>query len=145
MIMKRAFSGRALFNRWALTAPVLIVICTSRKMFVHGIAGRIQGIDYDLIDIGIATEHLVLQAAALGLGTCWIGWFNDREVRKILEIPGKIRIVAMLSLGYRDQSVPLRGEGGSDEDVPVTNRKDLGEIAFEENYNSPFIIVPFGE
>jgi len=49
---------------------------------------------------GIAGEHIVLQAQELGLGTCWIGWFNLRKARKFLKIPRKYKIVSMLAMGY---------------------------------------------
>ena len=136
--MKAAFSGRALFNRWALTAPVMVVVCAAKKAFTHGLGTRVQQIDYDQVDIGIATEHFVLQATELGLGTCWIGWFNEKKVKEILEVPRRIRVYAMLTVGYRDPTVPIRGEGKSLEDEPVTNRKPREKIAFAESYGTPF-------
>ncbi|MBD3271558.1 MAG: hypothetical protein GF384_03350, partial [Elusimicrobia bacterium] len=52
------------------------------------------------IDIGIAGEHLALQAAELGLGTCWLGWFNEKAVKKELSMPRHKKIDVIISLGY---------------------------------------------
>ena len=58
---------------------------------------------YYLIDIGIAIEHFVLQAEDLGLGTCWIGWFNEGAVKPILNIPQPKKIDILIALGYYDR------------------------------------------
>ncbi len=52
------------------------------------------------IDVAIALEHICLQAADLGLGTCWIGSFYPEKVRQILKIPDDIVIVELMALGY---------------------------------------------
>jgi nitroreductase len=52
------------------------------------------------IDVAIAMEHICLQAAELGLGTCWIGSFFPDQVRPILGIPEKVAIIELLALGY---------------------------------------------
>ena len=52
------------------------------------------------IDVSIALEHISLQAAELGLGTCWIGSFDTPKVRQILDIPGDIEIIELMALGY---------------------------------------------
>ena len=55
------------------------------------------------VDMGIAGEHIVLQAEELGLATCWLGWINYRRVRKVLRVPRKFKIVAMMPLGYAEK------------------------------------------
>ncbi|MCF6157468.1 MAG: nitroreductase [wastewater metagenome] len=55
----------------------------------------------------IAIEHMVLQAVELGLGTCWVRWFDDTRVKEILEIPKNIEIIALLPVGYPDEE-PLQ-------------------------------------
>ncbi|MCK5256331.1 MAG: nitroreductase family protein, partial [Deltaproteobacteria bacterium] len=52
------------------------------------------------IDVAIAIDHITLCATADGLGTCWIGAFDEGEVKKILEIPPQIRVVGLLPIGY---------------------------------------------
>lgn len=107
-------------NRWIAKAPVIIVACAEPTQ--PGIKGDQY---YYMLDIGIAMEHLVLAAAERGLGTCWIGWFNEAKVREALGVPGNMRIVASTPLGY-----PA-------EDPPPRDRKKLEEIfsynRFEQN------------
>jgi nitroreductase len=62
--------------------------------------------DSAVLDIGIAFDHMTLQAVHLGLGTCWIGAFKENEVKKILKIPDEIKVAALLTLGYpKDASI----------------------------------------
>lgn len=95
-----AFSGIYSFSRFAAKAPVLIVILARLDLVANRLGKQIQGVAFHLIDIGIAGEHLVLQAEELGLGTCWIGWFSQRKTRKCLKIPRKYKIVCLLAMGY---------------------------------------------
>lgn len=85
---------------WLKKAPVIIVLCAETSMFTHAIAPLLSKVQYHLIDIGIAGEHFVLAAEAQGLGTCWIGWFNERKVRKILDLPKSLKILSLISLGH---------------------------------------------
>ena len=104
---KKAFSGIYFISRFAAKAPVLILILARLDIIANRIGKQIQGTHFYLIDIGIAGEHLVLQAEELGLGTCWIGWFNIRKTRKFFNIPRKYKIISLLSMGYY-QSKPSR-------------------------------------
>ena len=63
----------------------------------------LRGTDYHLIDIGIAGEHFVLQAEDLGLGTCWIGWFDEEAIKSILNVPKDKKIDVLLALGYYNE------------------------------------------
>lgn len=54
------------------------------------------------VDLAIAVDHITLQAAELGLGSCWIGAFSQKEVKKILNIPEQYKVVALLPIGYPD-------------------------------------------
>jgi nitroreductase len=58
------------------------------------------------IDVAIALEHICLQATELGLGTCWIGSFDPKKVRRILGIPDDIVIVELMTVGYPADSRP---------------------------------------
>ncbi len=100
---KEVFSGIYFISKFAVKAPVLILILARLDIIANRIGKQIQNIHFYLIDIGIAGEHIVLQAEELGLGTCWIGWFNTRKARKFFQIPRKYKIVSMLSLGYYDR------------------------------------------
>jgi nitroreductase len=101
-----ALGGIIVPNRWVATAPVVVVIAIDPDLITHRIGGGIKGIDYQLLDAGIAGEHFALRAAEIGLGTCWIGWFNVGKVKKILGLPGGLNVAAMLTLGYPDEDPP---------------------------------------
>ena len=101
-LCKHAFSGVYSVTRWAAKAPVLVVVLAELDILANRIGKQITGINYYLIDIGIAGEHFVLQAQELGIGTCWIGWFSDKGVKKALNIPKKYRPVSLLAVGYPD-------------------------------------------
>ena len=62
--------------------------------------GILRNIRYNLVDIAIACEHFILQAAEEGIGTCWLGWFNERAVKKILGVPRNKRVDILISMGY---------------------------------------------
>ncbi|MBM3296815.1 MAG: hypothetical protein FJY83_04375, partial [Candidatus Aminicenantes bacterium] len=79
---REAFSGLYGRTRFAERAPALILILSRTEFRTHALGRQLQGISFQLIDIGIAGEHLVLRAAELGLGSCWIGWFHTRRARR---------------------------------------------------------------
>jgi nitroreductase len=92
--------GGAVPNKWAASAPVIIVGCAQLNILTHRIGEAVKGIQYHQIDLGISMEHMVLKATEMGLGTCWIGWFKERKIKKILNIPKGWRVIALLTLGY---------------------------------------------
>ncbi len=75
-------------------APLIVVACARPEA-----SGQRAGLDYFMLDMGIAIEHLILEAASLGLGTCWVGWFDEEKVRQALAIPPEVRVVAMVPVG----------------------------------------------
>ncbi len=84
---------------WFLSAPVVIVVCCDRqKAWI-----RSDGKKYGDVDVAIAMDHLSLQAAELGLGTCWVGAFNEEKVREALNLPFHLEPVIMTPLGYPNQ------------------------------------------
>jgi len=102
-LCRAAFSGIYSMNSFCQKAPVLVVVVSEKSRFLARIGGMFRGTKYYLIDIGIAGEHFVLQAEDLGLGTCWIGWFNERAVKSILNIPQHKKIDMLIALGYYDR------------------------------------------
>jgi nitroreductase len=105
---------------WALEAPIQVVVGMQTSFITHRLAASVSGVDYPWVDIGIAGEHLVLAAAELGLGTCWIGWIKPAEVRRIVGWPASIRATAIITVGY-----PLDAATAP---LPATRRKPLSEI-----------------
>ncbi len=106
-----AFGGVYSINSFCKTAPVIVVVISEKSKFMTRISAMFRGTQFYLIDIGIACEHFVLQAEDLGLGTCWIGWFNERAVKSVLNIPRDKKIDILLALGYYDRE-KLGGEHG---------------------------------
>jgi len=78
-------------------------VVSEKSKFLARIGGMFRGTKYYLIDIGIAGEHFVLQAEDLGLGTCWIGWFNESAVKSLLNVPKNRKIDVLIALGYYDK------------------------------------------
>lgn len=103
------------------TAPLVILVCADPAQ-----SGVENGIDYYIADSAIAFEHLCLAAHALGLGTCWMGWFEEAKMKKALGIPAAIRIIGVTPLGYPDQAPQARP------------RKRLEEISFYNTWGKPF-------
>jgi nitroreductase len=106
---------------WATKAPVIIVGCADPKK-----SGKKHGQDYYMLDMGISMEHLILAATEQGLGTCWIGYyFDEKTVKKALNIPKRFKVVAVTPLGYPDEE---KGE--------VKERKTLEEIVSWNTFNN---------
>ena len=96
------------FNRFVEQAPVLVVITIERSPLVPSVGKILMNKAYPQIDIGIAAEHFCLQATEEGLGTCMLGWFNEKPVKKLLGIPKKRRIGLIISLGYIPEDYKMR-------------------------------------
>ena len=107
-LAKETWNKLVAFNRFVDQAPVLIVISIEKSPFVPTIGGRIKNKEYPLIDIGIASEHFCLQAEEEGLGTCMLGWFNEKAVQKLLNIPKNRRIALLISVGYAPEDYKMR-------------------------------------
>jgi nitroreductase len=88
------------FNTFTNQAPVLIAVLVDRANLEAGTGKAVRRFNFSLIDIGIATEHLCLQAAELGLGTCILGWFDEKAMKRLLHVPRSRRIYLMITLGY---------------------------------------------
>jgi nitroreductase len=66
------------------------------------------GIPSHIVDLSIAVDHMTLAARDLGLGTCWIGAFDQDKARAVLGIPASVQIIALLPLGYPTEWPPAR-------------------------------------
>ena len=86
--------------KWAANAGAIVVLGMEKSTLTHKVAPKISGVDYPLLDLGIAGEHLALQAEELGLGTCWIGWIKPKNVRKIVGWPRTITPVSRITVGH---------------------------------------------
>jgi nitroreductase len=104
-------------NAWIANAPVIIVACADPTK-----PGTKGDQPYYMLDIGIAMEHIVLAAADKGLGTCWIGAFDESAAKKALGVPDNIRVVASTPLGYPNEAPGARP------------RKELKDIMSVDKY-----------
>lgn len=107
-IVKKSMSGIYSSNKFVMTAPVLIVAITEHSTYIARMGGMLRHVKYNLIDIGIACQHLVLQAEEMGLGTCWLGWFDEKAVKKVLGLSKSTKVDVMISLGYPVEDLPAK-------------------------------------
>jgi nitroreductase len=90
-------------QRFVGEAPVVLACCAETDEHMMSCGQQCYP-----IDVAIAVDHITLCAVAEGLGTCWIGAFNEEQVKSLLDIPDEIRVVALLPLGYPVDPAPAR-------------------------------------
>jgi nitroreductase len=110
-------------REWIRSAPAIIIVCGDH---LHSWKRGNDGKDSSDIDVAIAVDHMTLQAAELGLGTCWVCNFDAKECSELFDLPPHIEPVVLLPLGYPD------------EEVKEKKRKPLEEIVFWEKYPPGF-------
>jgi len=103
-VARKTFDRIISFNRFSLQAPVLILLLSERPSFFSRVGSVVKDKQFSLFDIGITAEHLCLQAAEEGLGTCMLGWFNEKGVKKLLNIPQQIRVELIITMGYPESN-----------------------------------------
>ena len=122
---------------WAVDAPVLIVMLGLETpevsdvyypQYLDSIIEYHENGNY-LLDMGIVFEHVILAATDLGLATCWMwySWDRDTEMKKLLNVPAKYRVVARTPLGFPDEQPPPKP------------RKDFDEIVSWERFGEPML------
>ena len=102
-LLTRGMGG---MNKFAVDAPVLIVISEEPYVKSAALGAKVKNNDYRSMDIGIAAAYLTAEAAAQGLGTCILGWFDDEKVRSLCGIEHPVRLV--ITLGYPGENDRLR-------------------------------------
>jgi nitroreductase len=125
-LCEHAFGGVYGMMKFPHEAPVIVAAVTRPASFKIRLGNVFLRTNFGLIDMGIAGEHFALQAAELGLGTCWIGLFDDKAVKKILDIPRGYVVVNLFTLGYYDESRDRRAR----------QRRSMGEIASYNGFMS---------
>ena len=105
-------------NKFAVQAPVLIVISEMPYVKSAAMGAKVKNNDYRSIDIGITTAYLTAEAAAQGLGTCILGWFDDDKIRKLCGIEHPVRLV--VTVGYP-----------KDDTIRPKKRKEITELVTE--------------
>ncbi len=109
-------------NKFVPEAPVIVAVVLEKPNAISKIGSVLKNKDYTLMDIGIAVTHFCLQATDLGLGTCIVGWFNEKKVRKLLHVPSGKRIPLLISVGYTDAEFRPK------------NRKNITDIYSKNEY-----------
>jgi nitroreductase len=122
-VAHETFSMLVPFNKFVKQAPVIVVIVLEKPKLITQIGEKLKNKEWALIDVGIAAEHFCLQAAEEGLGTCMLGWYNEKPIQKLLGIPEKNTIGLLISLGYPDY-----------ETIPTKKRKSLDEVLSFNKY-----------
>ena len=107
-VAKATFNKIISFNKFAEQAPVIAVLVIEKAKPIAQVGGLIKNQEYPEYDIGIAAAHFCLQATELGLGTCMIGWFNEKKIQELLNIPKKRKIGLAITLGYPPEEYKLR-------------------------------------
>ena len=105
-------------NKFAVQAPVLIVISEMPYVKSAAMGAKVKNNDYRSIDIGITTAYLTAEAATQGLGTCILGWFDDDKIRKLCGIEYPVRLV--ITVGYPKDDV-----------IRPKKRKEITELVTE--------------
>jgi len=120
--IKRSLVPLCFHQEFIAEAPVVVVACGFRSTYNRG--GYMGELSM-LVDVSIAFTQLLLAARAEGLGTCWIGAFDNEGVKRLLKIPPGVEVVALTPLGYPREIDVWR---------PPKERKKLEEILCYNSY-----------
>ena len=153
---KKRLQEAAHNQRHVKSAPVIIVCCAdlkafkefservdeliesgalperTRKVFIPYLSKGMDTVTKDALmvaaaaNVAIAVEHIVLQAVEIGLGTCWVRWYEDDKVKEILGIPEHVEVMALLPVGVPDEEPSQRP------------RLSLDKIVFNEKYGGKY-------
>lgn len=99
--LRDALAAYALYQNFISEAPVVIVVCVDMDIeWRYGERGKNL---YAILDCGAAIQNILLTAYSLGLGTCWVGAFDEEGVRRLLKIPKNLRPISLIPLGFPDE------------------------------------------
>lgn len=93
------FNSIVKFNKFVPNAKAIVAVVIEKSHFAM-VGSNKSDDEYNMIDIGAATEHFCLQAADLGIGTCILGYFNDKKIKELLNIPSNKRLGLLIAMGY---------------------------------------------
>lgn len=129
-IPKQVALGDKVVISWLKEAPCVIAGCYT-KAVTHHIA-KLFGHENHLIDIAIAMTHICLAATALGIGSCFVGWFNTKRLKKLLALPARYHVAVLLALGYPVNGSTDEGIGG----IKPRARKEFDEVVSLNKYGN---------
>ena len=87
-------------NKFAKDAPVHILVVEESANITSLLGGKVKDKHFPLIDVGIAAAHIVLAAESEGLGSCILGWFDEKEIKQLTGIPASKRLLLDIIVGY---------------------------------------------
>ena len=101
-------------NKFAKDAPVHILVVEESANITSRLGGKLKGKHFPLIDIGIVAAHMVLAAESEGLGSCILGWFDEKEIKSLTGIPSSKRVLLDILIGYpvKEKRKKIRKESG---------------------------------
>jgi nitroreductase len=114
---KRKELSKGLYAKFLAEAPVVIVACGNERVSPH----------WYLVDVSLALQNMVIVATSEGLGTCYVGSFDEKVVKKLLMIPDDLRVIVLLAVGYPSAK---EGRGRKSREA-----KSLAEIISHEEYD----------
>ncbi len=107
-VANATFTKAISFNKFAPESAAIGVVVIEKPKIITQIGAFLKNREFPLIDIGIISEHFCMKATELGLGTCMLGWFNEKEIKSLLNIPKAKRIGLVITLGYAPEDYKLR-------------------------------------
>ncbi len=113
------------FNKFVPQAPVIIAIVLEKPKLLTELGGRVKKKEFPLMDIGIAAEHICLQAAEEGVGSCMLGWFDEIAVKALLNVPENKSISLLITLGYTPDDYKHRQK----------TRKEMSKVVKYNSYS----------
>jgi len=94
---KRKKLSKGRYAKFLAESPIVLVGCGNKKASPN----------WHTVDTAIAMQNIVLTATSEGLATCWIGSFNENQVKELLSIPERFRVIALLAVGYRREKLDM--------------------------------------
>jgi nitroreductase len=121
---REAIAKSGTYGKFLTQSPIALV----------GLADPTVAPKWYAVDTAIALEHVVLAATAEGLGSCWIGSFDETTVKELVGAPANFKVIAIIALGPRRKAVDMLGAANK----LIHPTKSLGELVCWENFSSPW-------
>lgn len=119
--VRQQLSEAAFNQKMILEVPIVIVVCVDERQASRKYGDRGKTL-YCIQDSAAAIQNMLLAAYSLGLGTCWIGAFNEHDTKEAVNAPREIRPVAIIPIGYPNES------------PEQTSRRSFNEVVIEETF-----------
>jgi len=123
---RKAMAESGTYGRFLTESPVVIVGCGDRKAASKWYA----------VDTTIALENMVIAATAEGVGTCWIGSFDEQKVKNLLKVPDDFSVIALVAMGYPKEGLDLRELALK----LVRPRKGIEKVTSSEEFGRPLYV-----